>query len=288
MNYTSRYILGADIGGSHITAAVLDMQEKKILKHSQVRAHLNTNDGAYDILSNWTTVIKQSIDLSGVSVAKVGLAIPGPFDYNAGICYIKGQGKYEQLYGVNVKTQLLKLLNLQADQLFFENDAACFLKGEVFVTEANSEENVLGITLGTGLGSAVAIKNTAQDADLWRASYKDGIAEDYFSSRWFVNRYQELSGFKAKDVKQICEVGDGTKVESLFKEFSVNFANFLQIQVDRYQLDRIIIGGNIAKAAANFIPHLTSKINLPIQVATLGEDSALIGAASIFVNQPTN
>ena len=36
------------------------------------------------------------------NVKGIGFAMPGPFDYVKGICYIQGVAKYENLYGINV------------------------------------------------------------------------------------------------------------------------------------------------------------------------------------------
>src|SRR5690606_19117275 len=69
----------------------------------------------------------------------------------------------------------------------FINDAAAFLQGEVFAGRQNGYPKVLGITLGTGLGSAVWEKGSnAMDADLWKTPYLESNAEEYLVTRWFV------------------------------------------------------------------------------------------------------
>lgn len=278
------YILGVDIGGSHITAGVIDVKNKSILQDSYVREHLDTTASAEEIVKKWTDGIRKSIIASKQNVYKVGLAIPGPFDYDEGISYIKNQGKYESLYGINIKNMLAKELTVAAKDIKMENDAACFLMGELFVSDELTKTNVLGITLGTGLGSVVSENGVAKDAALWNSPFKEGIAEDYISTRWFIRRYAALSGNTLKDVKQICELGDEILVKQLFKEFSDNLLLFLKTNTDKFSCESVIIGGNISKAAKHFLPVL-SALNIPIKIAALGEESALIGAASCFLNK---
>lgn len=282
-NNLSKYILGADIGGSHITAAVVDLAGRTLLKDTYIREHLNTNGTVYEIIDSWTSVIQKSIALSGVQVTDIGLALPGPFNYEQGISYIKDQGKYDNLYEVNVKEKLAEALAISINDIAFDNDAACFLRGEIFSGNAEDGVNLLGLTLGTGLGSVVSVKGKVSDAELWCSDFKDGIAEDYLSTRWFVNRYFELTGDKAKDLRQICEIATKENLAIVFDEFSNNLKDFLQIQIERYAAKQIIIGGNITKASQHFLPNL-NQLGLPVKIAALGENSALIGAASKALN----
>lgn len=275
----NKFILGADIGGSHITAAVVDIENRKLLKDTYIREHLDTNGSVKEIIGSWTNVVKKSIALSGKNVVSIGLALPGPFDYEEGISYINNQGKYQQLYQINVKEELAKALSLPKEAIFFDNDAACFLKGQIFFGNAQDEVNLIGITLGTGLGSVVAVNGKVKDAELWCAKFKYGIAEDYLSTRWFIKKYLELTGKQAKDVRQICENASEHELKLVFNEFTNNLRDFLAIQIERFSPNQIIIGGNIAKASVHFMP-LLETLKVPIKIAALGEDSALLGAAS--------
>ena len=95
-------------------------------------------------------------------------------------------------------------LDISPSGIKFMNDASCFLHGEVFCGAAYKCEEALGFTLGTGLGSAIYKNGIAEDGEMWCSAYKDGIAEDYLSTRWFERRYKELTG---KDIKG----GEGTQ-----------------------------------------------------------------------------
>ncbi|PRD48877.1 ROK family protein [Sphingobacterium haloxyli] len=279
-----KYILGVDIGGSHITAAVVDMENKKVLTNTYIRRHVNSRGSVSEIMALWTNAIQKSIGLSGIDVSYIGLALPGPFDYDQGICLIKNQDKYEKLYKVNVKEKLAKSLKLPIDYILLSNDAFCFLKGEVFVGKATDVANVLGLTLGTGLGSVVSIKGEVRDAELWCSAYKDGIAEDYLSTRWFITKYLNLTGKPVKNVLQLCEEAPKVLIDDIFTEFANNLKEFLQLQIAAFRVEKVIIGGNIAKASAYFMPVL-QELPVSIEINVSGEGAALLGAASNFVEK---
>ncbi len=73
--------------------------------------------------------------------------MPGPVDYERGICYIKDQGKYDQLYGLNIKDLLAARLGIPPDHIRMMNDALCFLKGEIAGGAIKGCKSALGLTL---------------------------------------------------------------------------------------------------------------------------------------------
>ena len=185
-------VIGADIGGTHITAALVDLEKKIALPGSSIRVKVDSHASYSEIIETWSGAIRQA--RQEYHVDKVSLAIPGPFDYENGICLIKDQNKYGNLYGLNIKELLSAKLNNTPEDITMINDATSFLQGEVFSGAARGFNTVLGVTLGTGLGSCIYKHNVASDADLWNMPFKNGIAEDYLSTRWFIKRYYEITG----------------------------------------------------------------------------------------------
>src|SRR5690606_4374061 len=121
----------------------------------------------------------------------IGIAMPGPYDYENGISLISEQGKMKSLYGLSVKNLLADALRIPPAQIQFTNDAESFLKGEVFAGVGKGFSNTLGLTLGTGLGSAIHVEDVVKDAKLWTAPFRDGIAEDYLGTDWFIEFVRE-------------------------------------------------------------------------------------------------
>jgi len=285
------YVLGIDIGGSHITAAVLDMQQRDILKNSFTRDRVNPHGTTEQIIKTWCNTIKAAYKKVDMGVGRLGIAMPGPFDYENGISYIAGNDKYAAFYGLNVKNMLAGELQINSDQILMSNDASCFLAGEVFAGEAGAYQNLVGITLGTGLGSAVCSDGKITDANLWCAPFLDGIAEDYLSTRWFLKRYYELTGLNILNVLELTMLYDESPtVRKIFTEFSHNLGLFLKDFQQDNAAEAIVIGGNIANASARFVPNVVKylqslDINCPIHISKLNEDAALVGAAGCWVVQ---
>jgi glucokinase len=282
------FAIGADIGGTHITAALIDLRNKTVVPASVKRAVVNAGGTADEIIKVWSECIKDV--RQDKQVENICLAMPGPFDYEAGISLMRGQAKYESLYQLNIKEKLAMELKVPVQAIFMENDAACFLQGEVYNGAVNiyTDSTVIGITLGTGLGSAVYKRGTSVNADMWQYPFKGGIAEDYLCTRWFVRRWKEITGETINGVKQIPVTSE--KAKEVFSGFGQHLAEFLLEFIAKESPDAIVIGGNIAKASDWFGPTLTSVISakhptIKIEQAILGEEASLSGAVSSWLHK---
>jgi len=279
--------LGVDIGGSHITAAFIDLESHSILHDSIIREHINSKGDKNEIIDQWTDAISNCKSFSPYSFKKIGIAMPGPFDYQKGICLIKDLDKYESLYNLNVKELLAEKLGIDVADIFMMNDASCFLKGEIFSGTTKNNTSIIGITLGTGLGSAVCKNGIIHDGDLYCTKFKEQTAEDYLSTRWFLRRYQRLSGKNVNNVKEISEqVAVDHKAAIVFKEFGKNLGDVLANYIRKHDAQTVIIGGNITKAWALFIDETKAElsehgIDVSLTKAKLGEAALLLGAGSL-------
>ncbi len=92
--------------------------------------HVDSMAAAQEVIGVWATCIKQAMGQEPVE--KICLAMPGPFNYEEGICLISDQNKYPQLYKLNVKNMLAQALEIQPAAIYINNDAACFLQGKCF------------------------------------------------------------------------------------------------------------------------------------------------------------
>lgn len=287
---SSKAVLGVDIGGTHITAALVDLETKTILAGTQIRAQVDAQSTVQEVLEVWSAVMTKASGIHHPSELKIGVSIPGPFDYDKGVCLFKNQNKYDCLYGLNVKELLAAHLQSEVGNIKLINDAGCFLQGEMFVGAAKDIATAIGLTLGTGLGSATLADGVAEDADLWRAPFKDNIAEEYLSTRAFVRSYRKFSGKMVADVKELAALyPHDADARRVFDEFSENLALFLAPYLREREPEVLIVGGNIANAWELFMPATASLLesmglNVLIQKAALAEEAALIGAASYWHN----
>lgn len=279
-------VAGIDIGGSHITAGIVDLKSRKVVNNSLIRKHVNSKGSAEEILDAWTKVIQQLFSKHPLIQKKIGIAMPGPFDYEEGTCLIKGVDKFESLFHLNIKKLLAEKLQIPDSNIRMMNDAGCFLKGEVFGGAAVDCDNVIGITLGTGLGSARFCSGQTFEGDLYFSPFKDGVAEDYLSVRWFLKRYNETTGHTVKNVKELSKkIAEEPHIKILFAEFGKNLGKVLLKYAQEHTCKTIVIGGNIANAWEYFFPEtktILDKLSVTVKKAQLGEEGALIGAASLW------
>lgn len=281
------YILTADIGGSHITVGIYNVETQTIQQQSLTRVEVDSRGSATEILTSWSNVFQQMLKNTDLPVSGLSVAMPGPFDYENGISYIKGLNKYEALYGMDIKNFLADLLMLDPQFIRFRNDAESTIAGEVLAGAGKGYQNVMGVTLGTGFGSAYSKNRITKDINLGSEAYKDTIADDYLSTRWFLKRYHELTGISLTGgVKELAKLAIKSVVANdIFKEFAINMSDFLSTPVGQLHPEVLIICGNIAKASEFFLPHLANVLSTTtIKLAQLGEYAPLIGAAAMFEN----
>lgn len=280
----SKQIIGVDIGGSHITAAIVDLNTLTIPKGALIRKHINSFGCKEDILEGWQDCLKQfQVD----ERTQIGIAMPAPFDYVEGKSLLKEQGKFRAIYGVNVRDALAGKLKIPRENFLFINDAAAFLQGETFYRKENPNQRLIGITLGTGLGSAFKTTEIAVDAALWSSPFKGQKAEFYLSTGWFVQWVYKEYGIEIDGLKDLLENPSlWEKARTSLEIFGSNLGEFLSIHIPKIKADKVIIGGNMAKAGKWFLPAVRDvlhrkRIHTHISFSQLGEEAALFGAASI-------
>lgn len=279
------YILTADIGGSHLTAGLCNILTNSVIPESIINIEVMSKGSADEILNAWTNALQAVIKTSNQPIYSLAVAMPGPFDYDKGISYIKGLDKYEAIFGMNIKKQFADALDMDMRSVRFRNDAECAIAGEVLAGAGKPYDKVIGITLGTGFGSAFSINKITTDLNLGSDPYNDSIADDYFSTRWFVKRYAELTKqILTGGVKELAALAPkNDHAQQVFSEFADQLAGFLLLTTSKLQPDALVICGNIAKASGFFLPQLQKNLaSLKIELAQLGEQGALIGAAAVF------
>jgi glucokinase len=279
-------VISADIGGTHISVASVHWKDGQALVGSSYHQDINTSQTAEAIIAEWSKAIQQ---VSGSrSDFYLGISMPGPYDYENGISLIKTQGKMRSLYGLSVKNLLSQKLGISSDSILFTNDAECFLIGEGLVGAGKGCDKLIGLTLGTGLGSAIRIEDVTKDAKLWTAPFRSGIAEDYLGTQWFVTKVKEAYGIQIEGVKDLLSPNvDPQLISPVFKEFGKTLGEFLLPYVSKLQVQKVILGGKISLSGDLFIPSTQEYlsnfgINLPVEISRLGENAALIGASSVF------
>jgi len=292
------FTVGVDVGGSHLTSAIIDNTTKKIIDGSIVRNYYDHTLDIASLLNIWSTTIKASMDSVGYTAQfkGIGIAIPGPFEYANGVSKMKH--KLSALYDKHLPTELNKCLGLQSPvSIRFNNDATCFAVGEAFKGLGHSKKRMVVITLGTGFGAAfldnkipiVDRTDVPSQGCLWHLPFGKSIADDYFSTKWFVTKYKTLNEQTISGVQELLSK-DSIIVQEIFHEFAHNLGDFLAPHLKKFNAEILIIGGNISKALNHFITPLTMRLNeqnvqLDIAPSILLEEAALIGSGQLFDEQ---
>lgn len=290
-----RYAVGADIGGSHICSAVVDLAEGTICGEP-VTTSVDSHAGAVELLDAWAANIRQAAVMSpSGKVRQVGFAFPGPFDYVRGISLISGVGKFDRLYGLDIAESMRLRLPAGCD-FRFVNDASAFALGECLGGAARDAGRVVVLTLGTGVGSGfVENRRLVESGDevpangwVYCLPFGDGIVDDAFSTRWVCSRYEQLTGKRIEGAREAAErCATEMAARQLFDEYGERLAAFCGPVLGRFRSRTLVLGGNIARAYPLFGPAMRRRFErdglcVEIRISLLMDRAAMIGAASLF------
>jgi glucokinase len=150
---------------------------------------------------------------------------------------------------------------------------------------------VIGLTLGTGLGSGFVadgriVNGGAEvppDGEIWNLPYLEGVAEDYVSGRAIGRTYARATGqtLSASQIAQRAEAGDHA-ARHAFEELAVHLARILEPHVARFRPACVVVGGKIAHAWPAFGPRLAAALSpVECQPSARFEDATLLGAAAL-------
>ncbi|MCC9063545.1 ROK family protein [Flavobacterium piscisymbiosum] len=294
--------IGVDIGGSHISSAAVNGNDFVIIPGTYFSGAVDSKASKEVIIKKWAEIINRTIqiiqetyDYSSSDAIGIAFSMPGPFQYETGIAMFEGNDKYESLYNVSVAEELLKYLSTQNVSFRFLNDASCFGVGGSLKQESELNSKVIAITLGTGFGAAFLDNklpitqgsNVPHNGCLWDKPFQDSIADNYFSTRWFLNQYESVTGNKLTDgVKEIAAIEDYSTAK-IFDDFANNLSEFLAPFILDFDADVLILGGNIAKSnrlfLSKFQENLKSKnINISISIIENTEQTSILGSSYLY------
>lgn len=300
MKMEMKHVITLDVGGSHITASIVNCTTKEIITDSIVKESFDSNGEVEEVLNLWKKVITTC--LSKVALSKVsglGFCMPGPFDYENGICWIKDQSKYEKFYGVDIKKAIIEKLEWDKNfPVYFQNDADSFGIGEVYQNSAFLNKKVIAITLGTGLGAcfidhgnvALHAVGVPKDGEIYNLPYKESIAEDYVSARGLLRNYNAKAAKSVQnglDLYELAVKNDELAIAA-FQEFGKDLAAVLLPLVQEFKAEVLVFGGKIADGKDFFLPELQSlfaehSLQPSIAISKDNEKAALLGAANLFL-----
>jgi glucokinase len=280
-----------EVGGTHVSAALVDRSSWELVAAS-TRFALNPAGTADEFVATFV----HAADTVGASPAVVwGVAMPDPFDYVNGIALFEGVGKFEALYGVDLRATLVSRAAARPAGVAFINDADAFTLGEWLNGAATGATRCAGITLGTGVGSGWVADGRVIDSGpdvppggrAHRLTVDGRPLEDVMSRRAIRRAYAEAAGTDTGiDVAEICERARGgeTVAASVLAYALRTLGTTLAGPISRFGADVVVFGGSMAGSwdvlEAPFVEGFSTVAAPPRLVVAADADRApLLGAA---------
>jgi glucokinase len=151
-----RYIVGVDLGGTNVVAGAMpfDGSREYAMRTGLTRVTEGPPAVVARIAAMVEEVIAQTIAETGASradFAGVGVGSPGPLNCETGVVISAHNLGF---YDFPLRDELSKAVGLPAT---LDNDARCATLGEHWRGAARGVRNVLGMTIGTGIGGGLIL-----------------------------------------------------------------------------------------------------------------------------------
>jgi len=273
-------IIGIDMGGTNVRAGIVQQGSVCAITSKRLHAH-GTAD---EVLQEVFELTDQLFD---PAVKAIGIGFPGLA--TNGVAYdvynipswkkVDLQQLMQQRYGVPV------LIN---------NDANCFTLGEFYFGEGQGADDMIGLTIGTGLGAGIIINKkihagkTGGAGEFGMISYLDKFYEYYACGQFFSNVY----GMDGELVFKLATEGD-TNALKMYSEMGHHLGNAIKMMLYALDIDLIVLGGSVRHAYPFFSAAMCEQINstefkraaasLQIKISSL-ENSGILGAAALHYN----
>ncbi|WP_158871995.1 ROK family protein [Maribellus comscasis] len=253
--------LSIDAGGTFLKSAVLS-SEGEIFRESVFSVESFSGGTKEKIFGAFTKIILKGLDFAddkGMELRGVGVAFPGPFDIEKAIPLM--QHKFQSIYGINLRDVFYKMSGLPENiPIKFIHDANAVLAGELWKGNAKEFSNAAVVTLGTGLGFALAEEGKllcnsvgGPFMSIFQLPYKEGILEDYVSKRGFIKIYQELNskincnGLEVSDIGKLANNGDENSIWTFQKAGEILGESLKDILVEQ-KIECLLFGGQISRS----------------------------------------
>ncbi|HBZ36559.1 MAG TPA: hypothetical protein DHS36_00295 [Candidatus Veblenbacteria bacterium] len=280
--------LGIDIGGSSIKAGFLPGPRRRCL-HFKARPTPKTTQAAWELL------IDIIIDYCArYRVQTIGVGCPGPLDIKRGLIINPPNLPFKNFPFKQFLEQETLL------PITIDNDANVFTLAEAILGAGKKYQNVIGLTLGTGVGGGIVINKKIYHGR-GNAGELGYLLQNQSGPRGQLGENGALQEFIRAGVliknKKITVAAlareHNPRANKIWQEFGSHLGYALASISHIFDPDVIILGGQIAKAWPRFYSSLQKSLNknciLPktpiIKRAALGDSAGVIGAA-LLANLP--
>jgi glucokinase len=277
-----RAAIGVDVGGTKIRAARVD-SAGTILAHWAV-ATPATIPG---VLAAIDSAI---VELDSDDVGAIGVGAPGRVDVRKGEVL---SGGFVNLAGPPLAT---RLDSLAGRPLFVDNDGTMALVGEARVGAGEGAENLLMLTIGTGIGGATMIdgkilRGAGSAGQLGHLTVAYGGAPcvcgrlgclETMSSGTALRRLIDASRFGPTATAASLLADESEDARALLLRWAGPLREGIDSYIAAFDPERIVLGGGLGEAAVEALARIPGKsywFQRPVVAARLGDRAGVIGAA---------
>jgi glucokinase len=274
-------IIGVDCGGTYIKAGLVD--GKNIIK--EITAKTEAKRGKSKSISN---LLKTAELLFNEKVKGIGIGFPAPVEHGRRIREANNMPGWKN---VDLKKIVERKFSVPCR---VENDAKCFVLAEHMFGAGKNRRNVVGITLGTGVGMGIIIDgklysgNSGAAGEISLIPY-EGDKIERIASTHFFKRY----GVDSADVYSKLQQGN-PKTQKIICSYAKNLAIILSIPINVLDPEIIILGGGISNLLPYFKRPLIHELqkychpepysNLTIVKSHI-KNAGVLGAALLFSHE---
>jgi glucokinase len=216
------------------------------------------------------------------SAEGLAIAICGPFDLEAGRSRMRGVAKFEAIHGLDLRSVLRKRSTIGERPIRFAHDAQSAGTGEALGGAGRGVDQVLTITLGTGVGTCVT-------DHAWPVEYIGGFgvehlgmrptpwnerADDVLSARGLAERL----GVAMADLR--AAVDDPLNAEIVY-DHGHRLGEFLAPVTAEFDVQLVVIGGGLSAVFDRFGPAIQAHLDVPVRPIALGSAGPLLGAVHL-------
>jgi len=285
-----RLLAGIDVGGT-TTTVIVATPDLVILDRADVPTP--AHEGGAAIVAAALAALQVLLDRVGDGVlVGVGVGAAGVVDSASGEVLVTGDS-FTGWAGFAVTAAIEAALGVPAT---LDNDVNAFLRGEVSAGAVVGEPDVLGMTLGTGVGGALLLGGVLFDGPHGAAGEighvpgfgdarctcgQTGHLETVASARGIVARYADRTGrvLPAHEVAAAAESGDAD-ARAVFDAAGAGIARAILLTAGILDVTTVVIGGGVTRGWSLLEPAIRAALDAepPVSGATIRVERALLGA----------
>ena len=264
------YKLMFDVGGTKIKAGFISeaCEVSKVYTFDAISK--GTKEEIIENFASILVLLTNEIKDDKKLITGIGMAFPGPFDYENGISLMKNLGKYDSIYGCDIKNEIMEKLSIVAEikyilkeiQFVFLHDIEAFAIGEAHFGAAIHYNKVICLCIGTGAGSAfleggVVLKQAKgtvpEHGWIYNTPFRKSIIDDYISVRGLERITQDYYNEKLDGyaLYQKAKEHDNRAFE-IFNEFGRLLLLGIEPFLEGFKPELLILGGQISKSFCFF------------------------------------